>query len=67
MDGNFKAEHMYDKNPEDQVWLMDGLGYMVTRPEYHEYLNVTEHPLEVMSRHDFGDLKLTSGKEVNLQ
>jgi hypothetical protein len=57
MDGNFKAEHLHDKNPQDQVWLMmDGLGYMVARPEYHEYLKVTEHPLEVRSQRQFGDL-----------
>lgn len=49
MDGNFKAEHMHEKCPGDQVWLMDGLGYMVTRPEYQTYLKDTAHPLEVCS------------------
>ncbi|KAI6004934.1 hypothetical protein EDD15DRAFT_2155191, partial [Pisolithus albus] len=29
MDGNFKAEHMHEKRPDDQVWLMDGRGFMV--------------------------------------
>ncbi|KAF8546625.1 hypothetical protein OG21DRAFT_1527707 [Imleria badia] len=46
MDGNFKAEHMYEKRPGDQVWLMDGLGYMVACPEYKEYLKNTYHPPE---------------------
>ncbi|KAF8545940.1 hypothetical protein OG21DRAFT_1491749 [Imleria badia] len=46
MDGNFKAEHMHEKRPEDQVWLMDGLGYMATQPKYKEYLGVTHHPQE---------------------
>ena len=47
MDGNFKAEHMHDRVPEDQVYLMDGRGYMVARERYHEYLKVTDHPAEV--------------------
>ncbi|KIK23149.1 hypothetical protein PISMIDRAFT_64666, partial [Pisolithus microcarpus 441] len=28
MDRNFKAEHMHEKRPNDQVWLMDGRGVM---------------------------------------
>ena len=47
MDGNFKAEHLPDRHPGDQVWLMDGQGYMVGREEYKAYLNATSHPLEV--------------------
>ena len=39
---------MHEKRPDDQTWLMDGLGYMVTRPDYHEYLKETHHPLEVI-------------------
>ncbi|KAF8124933.1 hypothetical protein EV363DRAFT_1299555 [Boletus edulis] len=46
MDGNFKAEHMHDKRPEDQIWLMGGLAYMVSRSEYQSYLKATHHPLE---------------------
>ncbi|KAF8449390.1 hypothetical protein L210DRAFT_3609680 [Boletus edulis BED1] len=46
MDGNFKAKHMHDKRPEDQIWLMDGLAYMVGRSEYQSYLKATHHPLE---------------------
>ncbi|KAF8124484.1 hypothetical protein EV363DRAFT_1069397, partial [Boletus edulis] len=37
MDGNFKAEHLHEKRSDNQVWLMDGQGFMVTRPEYKEY------------------------------
>jgi len=47
MDGNFKAEHLKDEQEDDQVWLMDGLGFMVSRKPYHAYLAVTHHPLEV--------------------
>ncbi|KAI5997503.1 hypothetical protein EDD15DRAFT_2162788 [Pisolithus albus] len=46
MDGNFKAEHMKERRPHDQVWLMDGQGYMVTYPEYHAYLKATPHITE---------------------
>ncbi|KAF8430555.1 hypothetical protein L210DRAFT_3614647 [Boletus edulis BED1] len=46
MDGNFKAEHLHEKRSDNQVWLMDGQGFMVTRPEYKEYLQDTNHPLE---------------------
>ncbi|KAI6024935.1 hypothetical protein BKA83DRAFT_90507 [Pisolithus microcarpus] len=45
MDGNFK-EHMKEWQPHDQVWLMDGQAYMVTNPEYHEYLKATPHITE---------------------
>ena len=38
MDGNFKAEHMRPKNPANEVWLMDGMGFMVSMPEYKDYL-----------------------------
>ncbi|KAF9222866.1 hypothetical protein BS17DRAFT_796321 [Gyrodon lividus] len=39
MDGNFKAEHLYDRRTDGQVWLMDGLGFMVSQLPYHEYLS----------------------------
>ncbi|KAG1834003.1 hypothetical protein DFJ58DRAFT_918032 [Suillus subalutaceus] len=29
MDGNFKAEHLHPMKPFDEVWLSDGLGFMV--------------------------------------
>ena len=48
MHGNFKAEHMWERRPDDQIWLMDGLGYMVTQLNYHEYLKEMHHPLEVV-------------------
>ena len=47
MDGNFKVEHMHTRSPEDDVWLMDGLGFMVTHPKYKEFLLNTEHPVKV--------------------
>ncbi|KAH7881928.1 hypothetical protein F5I97DRAFT_1817939, partial [Phlebopus sp. FC_14] len=47
MDGNFKAEHMHDQTPCDQVFLIDGRGYMVVRDRYHEYLKNTNHSMEM--------------------
>ena len=47
MDGNFKAKHLPNQQPGDQVWLMDGQGYMVGREDYKAYLKATNHPLEV--------------------
>ena len=47
MDGNFKAEHMHCRLPQDGVWLMDGLAFMVTRSRYKEFLVMTSYPIEV--------------------
>jgi len=47
MDGNFKAEHMRPKNSANEVWLMDGMGFMVTMPEYKDYLARTLNRVEV--------------------
>ncbi|KAI6034785.1 hypothetical protein EDC04DRAFT_2516893, partial [Pisolithus marmoratus] len=46
MDGNFKAEHMHERCPDDQVWLMDRRGFMVTNPPYQAYLKATPHITE---------------------
>ncbi|KIK73641.1 hypothetical protein PAXRUDRAFT_20647 [Paxillus rubicundulus Ve08.2h10] len=47
IDGNFKAEHMDDKKPDDQVFLMDGKGYMVGQEKYHDYLKAAKDAPEV--------------------
>ncbi|KAI5981036.1 hypothetical protein EDD15DRAFT_2380556 [Pisolithus albus] len=52
MDGNFKAEHMHEKQPDDQVWLMDGRGFMVAHPPYQEYLQATPHITEKSACHN---------------
>ncbi|KAI5986651.1 hypothetical protein EDD15DRAFT_2373117 [Pisolithus albus] len=49
MDGNFKAEHMHERRPDDQVWLMDGRGFMVRNPPYQAYLKATPHITEKSS------------------
>ncbi|KIK73913.1 hypothetical protein PAXRUDRAFT_177160, partial [Paxillus rubicundulus Ve08.2h10] len=51
MDGNFKAEHMHDRWPDDQVCLMDGQGYMVGRERYQHYLKATNYPRSKCNNH----------------
>jgi hypothetical protein len=38
MDGNFQAEHMKMRNPEKDVPLSDGTGFMVSRIPYELHL-----------------------------
>jgi hypothetical protein len=38
MDGNFKAEHMRMRNPENDVPLSDGAGFMVSKKPYESHL-----------------------------
>ncbi|KAG1829450.1 hypothetical protein EV424DRAFT_1470721 [Suillus variegatus] len=38
VDGNFTAQHMNMRRPELDIYLSDGLGYMVTEAEYQAHL-----------------------------
>jgi hypothetical protein len=38
MDGNFQAEHMKMRNPENDVPLTDGTGFMVSQVPYKSHL-----------------------------
>jgi hypothetical protein len=38
IDGNFKAEHLKMRNPEDDVALTDGDLYMVSSDNYERHL-----------------------------
>lgn len=38
VDGNFTAQHMKMKTPEDDVSLADGKGYMVTEGPYETHI-----------------------------
>ncbi|KAG2063629.1 hypothetical protein BDR04DRAFT_1123129 [Suillus decipiens] len=40
MDGNFKAEHLHPIKPHDEVWISNGLGFMVGKDRYK--LNLAE-------------------------
>ena len=38
MDGNFQAEHMKMRNPENDIPLSEGVGFMVSRKPYELHL-----------------------------
>jgi len=38
MDGNFQAKHMRMRNPENDVPLSDGAGFMVSKKPYESHL-----------------------------
>ncbi|KAG1847564.1 hypothetical protein DFJ58DRAFT_663265, partial [Suillus subalutaceus] len=49
MDGNFKAEHLHPMKPFDEVWLSDGLGFMVGKDRYKTHLAEAADTLEKSS------------------
>lgn len=49
MDGNFTADHMKMRHPEEDVPLTRGYGYMVEEVRYKEHLEKTEELTEVCS------------------
>ncbi|KAF8814639.1 hypothetical protein BYT27DRAFT_7081535, partial [Phlegmacium glaucopus] len=46
-DGNFKADHIRQKNPDGDVWLCDGSGMMPKRQEYLDFLKSAQEKLTV--------------------
>lgn len=49
MDGNFKAEHMRMRNPENDVPLSDGTGFMVSKEPYESHLKSAVERRQVSS------------------
>jgi len=49
MDGNFQAEHMRMKNPENDVSLSDGTGFMVSKKPYKLHLKLAVERRQVSS------------------
>jgi len=49
MDGNFQAEHMRMKNPENDVSLSDGTGFMVSKKPYKSHLKSAVERRQVSS------------------
>lgn len=47
VDGNFTAQHMKMKKPEDDVALSDGLAYMVTNEPYQHHVAKSANNEEV--------------------
>jgi len=49
MDGNFQAEHMRMRNPENDVPLSDGKGFMVSKKPYELHLKSAVERRQVSS------------------
>jgi len=49
MDGNFQAEHMRMRNPENDVPLSDGAGFMVSKKPYEAHLKSAVERRQVRS------------------
>lgn len=47
VDGNFTAQHMKMRKPEDDVSLSDGLAYMVTNEPYQKHIAQASNNEEV--------------------
>jgi hypothetical protein len=39
VDGNFSAKHMKMKHPDQDIWLSNGMGYMVEWDRYKSHLD----------------------------
>ena len=50
-DGNFKADHVRQKAPADDIWLYDGLGMTARRTEYASFIETAEERKTVSILH----------------
>jgi len=48
LDGNFHADHVKMRRPEDDVWLTNGEGYLVEDSRYEKHLGVSKEPKQVI-------------------
>jgi len=46
-DGNFTADHIKQKRPQDDVWLSDGEGMMTAREPYATHIRLATETKEV--------------------
>jgi len=46
VDGNFKADHVHQKRPEDDVWLTAGEGIYAERTRYLQHLALAKETKE---------------------
>ncbi|KAG2068925.1 hypothetical protein BDR04DRAFT_1129056 [Suillus decipiens] len=49
MDKNFKVKHLHPIKPHDEVWLSDGLGFMVGKDRYKLHLAEASDMVEKLS------------------
>lgn len=65
MDGNFQAEHMKMRNPENDVPLSEGTGFMVSRNSYELHLESALERRQVSSPLS-GTSVADAGKEIDV-
>lgn len=46
-DGNFSADHLRQRRPDDDVWLLNGEGMITNRNRYNEHLKVAKEQYTV--------------------
>ena len=67
MDGNFQAEHMKMRNPENDIPLSEGTGFMVSRKPYELHLqSAIERRQVILSSLVFLLAGANAQKEVNM-
>jgi hypothetical protein len=44
VDGNFHADHIKMRRPDQDIMLTDGRGFMVEEKQYKQYLNIAKEP-----------------------
>lgn len=57
VDGNFTADHVRQKRPMDDVWLLDGEGMMTERAQYARHLAIAVETPSVSGLHIFSMLR----------
>jgi hypothetical protein len=67
MDGNFKAEHLHQTNPADEVSLMDGLGFMVSDPMYKQHLATAQDMVQRSNCNDHRAVNQANASRHNLE
>ena len=67
MDGNFQAEHMKMRNPENDVPLTDGTGFMVSRVPYESHLKSAVERRQVSFASRIGQTEAYAQTEVHMQ
>lgn len=53
-DGNFKADHLQQRNKADDVWLTDGEAFMTNNARYEKHLDAAIDLKEVSNLAQFG-------------
>jgi len=48
-DGNFKADHLKQKNDDTEAWLTSGEGFMTENDRYNDHLNSAKDSAQVSS------------------